>query len=154
MDVTFDLLFAGKYCSRAYYLLSTKEISYDHSLDTTFDMPNCPSNGNVLRTVSGTAELIAFLEAECRSGVTHSEVRLTKGFTSEQLMAMIKRKMTPKDSVWYNQIRSYSYSNHSRSLFVCWRHRISLANPSNRSGALTLDDCAQLFLKFFKKEEP
>ncbi|MBR6578401.1 MAG: hypothetical protein IKK74_05600 [Clostridia bacterium] len=121
VDVTFDLLFAGKYCSRAYYMLSTKEIVYDHSIDETFDMPDCPNNGNILRTVSGTVELIAFLDSESRSGVTHSEVRLTKGFTSDKLMSMMKNRMTLKDARWYSKIKSISYGDYSRSLFICWK---------------------------------
>lgn len=121
VDVTFDLLFLGKYCSRAYYLLSTKEILYDHSIDPTFDLPDCLTNSQFLQVVSGTTELINFLITQYQSRVTHSEVRLTKGFPKEKLFAMIKEKIVAKDFVWYNQIDSFWYEDYSRTLFVCWK---------------------------------
>lgn len=121
VDVTFDLLFAGKYCSRAYFLLSTKEILHDHSIDPDFDMPECSVDGQVLPVVSGTAELINFLNSQYRLRVTHSEVRLTKGFPKEKLFAMIREKMAAKDVGWYNQIDTYWYGDKRRSLFVCWK---------------------------------
>lgn len=121
VDVTFDLLFAGKYCSRAYFLLSTKEILYDHSIDSTFDMPECSVDSQVLPVVSGTAELINYLSIQYKARVTHSEVRLTKGFPKQKLFAMIKEKMAAKDVSWYNQIDSFWYGDKSRTLFVCWK---------------------------------
>lgn len=121
VDVTFDLLFAGKYCSKAYYLLSTKEILYDHSIDPTFEMPECLIDSQVLKTVSGTAELIDFLSTQYQARVTHSEVRLTKGFPKEKLFSMIKEKIGAKDVGWYNQIDSFWYGDRSRTLFVCWK---------------------------------
>lgn len=121
VDVTYDLLIANQYCSRAYYMLSTKEILHDHSIDETFDLPICNSNGSVLQVVSGTSELLKFLENEYQKRVTHSEVRLTKGFTKEQLISMIHGKLTAKDTMWYNQIESYWYGDYCRTLFVCWR---------------------------------
>lgn len=121
VDVTFDLLFAGKYCSRAYYLLTTKEILYDHSIDPTFDMPECSVESQVLQVVSGTAELIDFLSSQYQSRVTHSEVRLTKGFSKQKLFTMIKEKMAAKDVGWYSQIDSLWYGDKSRTLFVCWK---------------------------------
>ena len=121
VDVTFDLLFASRYCSRAYYLLSTKEIVHDHSMDEMFELPVCDNSGSILRVVSGTSELLAFLENEYQRRVTHSEVRLTKGFSKERLMSMIQNKLSSKDVVWFNQIASYWYGNYCRTLFVCWR---------------------------------
>ena len=121
VDVTFDLLFAGKYCSRAYYLLSTKEILYDHSIDPIFEMPECSTDSQVLQIVSGTTELINYLNAQYQSRVTHSEVRLTKGFPKQKLFTMIKEKMAAKDVGWYNQIDSFWYGDKSRTFFVCWK---------------------------------
>ena len=121
VDVTFDLLFAGKYCSRAYFMLSTKDILYDHKVDKMFEMPDCPYNGNVLKIVSGTAELLSFFNSEYHSGATYSEVRLTKGFTGDKLMSMIKNKMSFKDFGWYNKIKTIAYGDYSRTLFVCWK---------------------------------
>ena len=121
VDVTFDLLFAGKYCSRAYYLLSTKEILYDHSIDPIFEMPECSTDSQVLQIVSGTTELINYLNAQYQSRVTHSEVRLTKGFPKQKLFTMIKEKMAAKDVGWYNQIDSFWYGDKSRTFFGCWK---------------------------------
>lgn len=121
VDVTFDLLFAGRYCSRAYYLLTTRQIRYDHSIDPMFEIPVCDTESHVLQLVSGTAELLAFLNAQYRAGVTHSEVRLTKGFPSEKLFSMIKDKLTGDDVVWYNRIDQFWYGDKSRTLFVCWK---------------------------------
>lgn len=121
VDVTFDLLFADKYCSRAYYLLSTKEILHDHSIDDDFDLPACTNSGSILTKVSGTAELLRFLESEYKKRVTHSEVRLTKGFTKEKLMEMINNKLSYKDVIWFSHIASYWYGDYCRTLFVCWK---------------------------------
>lgn len=121
VDVTFDLLIANRYCSRAYFLLSTKEILHDHSMDESVELPVCTSNGSILKKVSGTEELLRFLENEYRKRVTHSEVRLTKGFTKEKLMSMISKKLSAKDAAWAHQIASYWYGDYCRTLFVCWR---------------------------------
>lgn len=121
IDVTFDLLIADQFCSRAYYLLSTKEILYDHKLDDSIEFPICESSGSILKVVNGTSELISFLKTEYQRGVTHSEVRLSKGFTGEELVAMIRQRLSAKDIKWYNHIRAYWYGDYCRTLFVCWR---------------------------------
>ena len=121
VDVTFDLLFANQYCSRAYFLLSTKEILHDHSMDEPVPLPVCANSGSILEKVSGTTELLLFLENEYQKRVTHSEVRLTRGFTKEKLMSMINRKLSANDVKWFNQIASYWYGDYCRTLFVCWR---------------------------------
>lgn len=121
VDVTFDKLFAGKYCSRAYFLLTTKEILFDHSINAMFEMPECLVESQVLQTVSGTADLIKFLKDQYYSGVTHSEVRLTKGFSKQRLFSMMKKKLTVKDVDWYNQIDAIWYGDNCRTLFVCWK---------------------------------
>lgn len=120
VDVTFDLLFAGRYCSRAYFMLSEKEILLDHSINGLFEMPACETSGSLLKTVSGTSELLAFLSSEYRKRVTHSEVRLTKGFEHKKLMDMICDKLSPEDTRWYRQILSFWYGDYCRTLFICW----------------------------------
>ena len=121
VDITFDLLFANRYCSRAYYMLSTKEILHDHSIDNSFEFPVCTHSGSILKVVSGTSELLMFLENEYKKKATHSEVRLTKGFTEEKLMTMIRSKLSMKDALWFSHIESYWYGDYCRTLFVCWR---------------------------------
>ncbi len=121
IDVTFDCLFANQYCSRAYFLLSTEEMLHDHSMDGPVELPVCSNSGSILKKVSGTSELLLFLEKEYQKRVTHSEVRLTKGFTREKLMSMISQKLSAKDVTWSNQIASYWYGDYCRTLFVCWR---------------------------------
>ena len=121
VDVTFDLLFAGKYCSRAYFLLSTKEILHNHCMDESFELPVCENSGSILKVVSGTTELLKFLENEYQRRTTHSEVRLTKGFTKEKLMSMMQSKLSSKDIMWFKQIASYWYGDYCLTLFVCWR---------------------------------
>lgn len=121
VDVTFDSLIAGQYCSRAYFLLSTKEILTDHSISSRFALPDCPAGGGVLQTVAGTAELLGFLEKEYRNGASHSEVRMTKGFTMKDLTEKIRRKLSPRDMDWYSHIGTYWYRDYSRTLFICWK---------------------------------
>ena len=53
--------------------------------------------------------------------MTHSEVRLTKGFPKQKLFEMIKEKMVAEDVGWYRQIDSFWYGDKSRTLFVCWK---------------------------------
>lgn len=121
IDVTFDLLIANEYISRAYYLLSTKEICLDHKMDEKIEFPACTQSGSVLKLVSGTSELLQFLENEFKSGAIHSEVRLSKGFLFEKLLEMIRNKVTPKDAYWHKQIKTYWYGDHSRTLLICWK---------------------------------
>ena len=121
VDVTFDSLIANQYCSRAYFLLSSTEISVDHILDKTVVFPDCPTGGNVLTTVSSTKELFYFLEKEYHAGTTHSEVRLTKGFEFNQLLSMIQNKALKMNIQWYNHVETYWYRDFSRTLFICWK---------------------------------
>ena len=90
-------------------------------MDELVKLPICTKSGSILKKVSGTSELLLFLEGEYQKRVTHSEVRLTKGFTKEKMMIMISNKLSAKDVIWFNQIASYWYSDYCRTLFVCWR---------------------------------
>lgn len=121
VDVTFDHLYAGNYCSRAYYMLSTTQILQDHFIDLLFPVPECPQSGSVLPTVGGTVELMEYLRAQHASGAAFTEVRLTRGFTGERLMELINRRMTVRDAAWFSAIHSYWYGDNSRTFLVKWR---------------------------------
>lgn len=121
IDVTFDGLIESRFYSRAYYLLSTKQITVDHTFDTRFEIPDCPESANELRTVAGTNELIDYLKSESKRCVTHSEVRLTRGFTIDELLSKIDGKTSIMDYSWRSKIKSYWYGDYNRTLFICWR---------------------------------
>lgn len=121
VDVTFDDLIAGKYCSRAYFKLSTSEILYDHVLDKRFALPDCRESGTLLKTVGGTNELMRFMEEESRRGSSFSEVRLTRGFSSGELLERIKRKLTNRDIEWVQRLDTYWYAERSKTLCLCWK---------------------------------
>lgn len=121
VDVTFDLLIGQKYCSRAYYGLSTKEILYDHTIDPIFKIPDCPVSSPVLKKVSGTRELIQFLKEEVHHGKSFSEVRLSKSFTGETLMNMIEKRLTPEDLNWYRHLDAFWYKDAGKTVSVCWK---------------------------------
>lgn len=121
VDVTFDLLVGNRYCSRAYYGLSTNEILYDHKFESIFPIPDCPVSGSVLKKVSGTQELIEFLKDESLHGKDFSQVRLTKGFTGDKLMEMMKNKLTFADMHWYRRLGNFWYTDKAKTLSVCWK---------------------------------
>ena len=121
VDVTFDRIIAKKYFSRAYYLLSTKEILYDHQIESRFSIPDCPNNGGFLKTVHGTQELILYLESEYKNRATHSEIRLSKGFRFEELQSMIKNRLNANNSAWIYKVDSYWYGDYCKTLFVIWK---------------------------------
>ena len=120
VDVTFDHLFAGKYCSRAYFLLSTKEILIDHSIDDLVPIPICKENGGVLQYVTRTRELVEFLDIESKRNVAHSEVRLSARFTKEQLFNMIDNWLSIHTEVKLSRNPQYWFGDYSRTLFIIW----------------------------------
>lgn len=120
VDVTFDHLVGKRFCSRAYFCLSTREITYDHQFSPMFPVPDCPSYGGDLKLVSGTRELMDCLARECRNGATFSEMRLSKGFAQGELIDMVAKKVTESDRVWYNKIQSFWYGEQNKSVFVTW----------------------------------
>ena len=121
VDVTFDQLIGRRFCSQAYFGLSTKEISYDHQLSPMFHLPDCPQYGGNLELVSGTRELMDFLAREVSRGASYSEVRLSKGFAQGELMDRIQKKLSIKDFRWYNKIQSFWYGEQTISLFITWK---------------------------------
>lgn len=121
IDVTFDHLIGGRYCSHAYYNLSTKEITYDHRIDPGFDMIECKISGSILPRVTGTQELIEFMKKESLRGASFSEVRLTKGFSRDKLFTMISDKLTAADIIWYSRVDSFWYREKSKTLCITWK---------------------------------
>ena len=121
VDVAYDSYIESRYCSRAYYLLSTKEILFDHSFDGTFELPECLESGSILPRVSDISELVAFLRNEYRKRATHSEVWLYQGFTLDKLIEKIEGHLSVVDFVWFNRIAAYWYNDYSKTLFVSWR---------------------------------
>lgn len=122
-DVTFDHLFAGKYCSRAYFLLSTKDILYDHVVDSLVPVPICPENGGYLKCVKKTSELINFLDTESKRNVSHSEVRLSAAFKSDQLMDMIKAWFNSHPEVSLPRNPQYWFGDYNKTLFIIWQYK-------------------------------
>ena len=121
IDVTFDSLLEGRYCSHAYFCVSDPEILVDHSFDARFPIPPCRYGQSFLPVVSGTDQLISFMRAEAQRGASFSQVRLTKGFTSDELIEKVHRKLTVADYGWYRRLGSYSYANNCRVLSLIWK---------------------------------
>ena len=121
VDVTFDQLLAGRYCSRAYYGLSDPELLLDHTLDNTFPLPPCREKQSFLPVISGTEQLVEFMKKEALSGAAFSQVRLTKGFAPKELMEMVHRRLSVADYSWYRLLSSYLYAEKSRVLSLVWR---------------------------------
>ena len=121
VDVTFDQLFAGKYCSRAYFLLSTKQILYNHHIDNTIPIPKCEESGSILKLVTRTRELMDFLNEEAQKTVSHSEVRLSARFSKKQLFEMIEDWLNNHKEMQLARTPSYWFSDYNRTLFITWR---------------------------------
>ena len=121
VDVTFDQLLAGRYCSRAYYGLSDAELLADHTIDPVFPVPSCPESQSFLPVISGTDRLIEFMRKEAGSGAALSQARLTKGFTLDELTEMVHRKLSIDDYAWYRKLGSYVYAEKSRVLSLVWK---------------------------------
>ena len=119
LDVTFDHLIDGKYCARAYFNLSDSEIFRDHQTSPDFPLPKCATSGAVIPIVSSTAALIDYLRNESAKGSKFSEFRLTKSFTLQEIMEMIRRKITPADYGWYNSIEKMQMTG-GYSLCIIW----------------------------------
>jgi transglutaminase/protease-like cytokinesis protein 3 len=120
VDVTYNRPINGKYISRAYYLLSTKQISIDHVIDNTIPVPECDISECMVKTVYGTMDLIQFLKAECSFGVEYTEVRLSKRIMKDDLIAMIKMRLSEVDYSWFSKIKYYAYGENYRTLYISW----------------------------------
>lgn len=120
LDVTFDHLIDGKYCSRAYFNLSDAEIFRDHQTSSNFPLPKCQTNGAVIPIVSSTAALMEHLRRASAKREPYSEIRLTKCFTLQEIDDKIKRKLTSTDHGWYNRIDSIALLG-GYTFLVTWR---------------------------------
>lgn len=123
VDVTFDALIGNQYCSRAYFLLSDQELSYDHIPQKEVTMPPCPVSGSRLKLVNGTARLKAILREEALSGATHTELRLTKAFGRKEMDALLTTKIMAGGEDWLTRLDSFWYGDKNRTLFVTWRKK-------------------------------
>lgn len=121
VDVTFDHLIKGKYCSRSYYRLNEKQILNDHSFDPLFRIPYSSQNGTPLKTVGSTAQLIEFLKQESRSGKPMSQIRLTKGFTMDEIIQKVESGLRAADYAWYQKLDSYYYRDDAHTISFIWK---------------------------------
>ena len=121
IDTTFDGIIGKSFCSRAYFCLSTNQISRDHKFSSDFKLPDCPEYGGDLVLVDGTRKLMDFLAQEHQKGAAYSEVRLSRGFASGELMDKVKKKLTMKDWIWYGKIDKWWYGEQQKSVFVTWK---------------------------------
>lgn len=112
IDITFDKKF-NDYISRAYLLLSDKEICRDHEIDTTFTIPVCNKDATVVPIITGTSNFMEFLRREGRKQNKYAEARLTKHFSLDEITNMIACNLTADDCEWIERIddiRSSYYS--------------------------------------------
>ena len=125
VDVTFDRSAAHGCLSRSYYRLNEQQILQDHSFDPMFKIPDSKYNGSLLKTVSGTRELISFLRDESKQGRTFSQVRLTKGFKMAEIISKIESGLSVKDYGWYSRLDSYWYRDQARTISFIWKNEVS-----------------------------
>ncbi len=112
IDITFDERYGG-YISKAYFLLSDKEICRDHEIDTTFKLPSCNKDAYIVPIITGTKNLMDFLRQEGNKKKEYTEVRITKHFTLDEIISMIQDELTPDDYEWYSRIASINVSYYS-----------------------------------------
>ncbi len=113
VDVTFDRQIETDRISRAYFNLSTEEITYDHIPSPEFSLPACPISGSHIPTLASTAQLMAYLRAQARSGQPLSEARLTKRFTAAEICGLVAEHLRPTDMEWYRRLRQFSGGGYS-----------------------------------------
>ena len=120
VDVTFDHLIERKYCSRSYYKVSEQIILRDHSFDSLFKVPHAPHDGSLLKTVSGTRQLIDFMKDECYRGMHMSQVRLSRGFEMDAIIQKVESGLSGADYAWYGRLQSYHYAPGTRIISFVW----------------------------------
>lgn len=119
VDVTFDSFICNRYPSRAYYNLSTAEISRDHEISPDFPMPDCPENAARIPVIGSMNILMRYLRGEASRGAVYSEVRLPYGFDNGDVLGWLRRNAAPDDSQWIGRMqRLGTKGNHI--LFVIW----------------------------------
>ncbi len=106
------------YFSRAYFNLSDREIMRDHVMDTMFTLPKCQESRSEVNIISSTKGLLSFLKNEAERGNRFSELRLTKEFEIEEIIELIRSRITPEDYEWYNKIERYVLGDYS--LIIEW----------------------------------
>ena len=109
-----------KYFSRAYFNLSDYEICRDHIIDTMFKVPACPKSRSEIAIVSSTRDLIAHLKSEEKKKTDFTEIRITKRFEIDEIISLIRSRITPLDYFWYNRIDKYHLGDYS--LLIEWVH--------------------------------
>jgi len=118
VDVTHDRMLDGKFCSRAYFNLSTAQICRTRTLDPTFPLPHCPINSTSIPVISSTTSLLEHLRREAARHIAYSEFRVTKRFTGKELMKIIESRLEPRDYGWYSKITLYEV--HGYYMLIKW----------------------------------
>ena len=76
VDTTFDLMEGIQYNSKAYFLLSDREILFNHSYEDGYTYPSCPESLSKLAIARDLEELIRYLIAARKIRAGFSEYRL------------------------------------------------------------------------------
>ena len=121
LDATLEQCIDDRYCSKAYYLLSTKEILRDHKFHPFFVLPYCDQTKNRLETVHSPSELLAFFISESKCYHSYSEVRVSRELTREKLMHVIDYEIPELDIAAYCNLKEYWFAESSRVLYLHWR---------------------------------
>lgn len=121
IDVTYSFKLDHNIYSRAYYLLSTREILEDHIISKDFPCPYCRLTGNFVKRVSGTIELMQYLQSAYKKGSTVTEVRLCTPIKPDQVMEMIQNHLSDADMNWFSHISSYWSRNGNRVFTIRWK---------------------------------
>ncbi|MCR5629707.1 transglutaminase domain-containing protein [Eubacterium sp.] len=122
IDVTWDHVVGEKYTSYAYYLLSDKDISFDHKPDSDFSVPICRGSFYASKYVDNVKDLIPAMHEDYLGYNSFSQYRLRTIYNgSDELYKEIKKCLTDRTKEMYDHIMRIWYGNKSQTLYVEWR---------------------------------
>lgn len=132
VDVTHDLVKEHHYASRAHFNLSDAEMMHNRTPQPDFPLPACPQSGAVIPLVSSKAQLLACLREEALKGNARTEVRLSRGFTMEEIQRIVFEGPAVYD-LWSNWIAGLRYGEGNRSVVIHWKNPSALLRAAARA---------------------
>ncbi len=111
VDVTYDISDNERYCSRAYFMLSTEEILQDHIPDGEYILPYCPDSMCPLPVVDSVDKLKRLLKNEVHMNKVASEVRFASPVEKETFFKAFEKSIKINEIGVFNRIKRYTFSD-------------------------------------------
>lgn len=121
VDVTFDSYEHTDYCSRANFLLSSDQASFNHVLDGEYPYPVCAVSGSLLPVINSFQDLKAALRRDSKAGRKFTEYRFISPVKTVNFIKKIQNGFDADDpfgTEYLDHISHYTYS--ARDTIVCF----------------------------------